>query len=255
MYPREKTMKITPLKTERITAGSISLTELLDKNLSDFPDKSVLAITSKVVSLCEGSTVPIEGTDKEALIRQQASHILPPEYSIYGRPFTITGNTLISSAGIDESNGEDQYILWPADAQATANQLRIYLCQRFNIKYAGVIITDSTSQPMRRGSIGIALAHSGFDSLQNYIGKPDLFGRPIAFSKANVASGLAAAAVVTMGEGDESTPLCLLSELSFVNFQDRDPNAEELTELTISLEEDLYEPFLKAVKWEKGQCK
>ena len=33
-------------------------------------------------------------------------------------------------------------------------------------------------------------------------------GRPFKMSQANVAAGLAAAAVVVMGEGSEQTPLC-----------------------------------------------
>jgi dihydrofolate synthase / folylpolyglutamate synthase len=178
---------------------------------------------------------------------------LPRTLSNYGIAFTITKNSLIPSAGIDESNGGDYYILWPKDAQSTANEVRQHLQQRFGLRQVGVIITDSTCQPMRRGTIGIALAHSGFASQHNYVGQPDLYGRPFTVSQSNISGGLASAAVVTMGEGTEQTPLCLIRDAMFVDFQERNPSAQELKAITISLEEDLFAPFLQAVRWEKKQ--
>jgi F420-0:gamma-glutamyl ligase len=105
---------------------------------------------------------------------------------------------------------------------------------------------------MRRGTNGIMLGYSGFRALNDYVGRPDLFGRPFTVSQADVAGGLAAAAVVQMGEGDEQTPIAILTELPFIQFQDRDPTAEELATVIISLEEDLFAPFLTSVQWSKG---
>jgi F420-0:gamma-glutamyl ligase len=96
------------------------------------------------------------------------------------------------------------------------------------------------------------LAYSGFRALNDYIGRPDLFGRPFAVSQADVAGGLAAAAVLQMGEGTEQTPIAILSELPFVHFQERDPTAEELATVIISLAEDLFAPFLTSVQWQQG---
>jgi dihydrofolate synthase / folylpolyglutamate synthase len=58
--------------------------------------------------------------------------------------------------------------------------------------------------------------------------------------------------VLQMGEGAEQTPIALLTELSFVHFQDRDPTAEELATVIIPLEEDLFAPFLASVQWRTG---
>lgn len=244
-------MIITPIKTERVSSQSINLLELIDQSVEELDEKDILVITSKIVSLCEGSTVPIGSVSKELLVSQQADLRLPPTSSNYGITFTVTQNTLIPSAGIDESNGDNCYILWPRDAQNTANTVRAHLKERFDLTHVGVVITDSTCQPMRRGTIGVALAHSGFAGLHNYVGQPDLFGRPLTVSVSNVSGGLAAAAVLAMGEGDEQTPLCRISNAGFVDFQDRDPSPEELAQTTISLEDDLFAPFLKAVDWEK----
>jgi len=245
-------MIVRTIKTDVITADMLSLTDLLDRSLDHLEEGSVVAITSKVVSLCEGAVVPMEGTDRETLIIQESERYLPASLSKYGHHFTINDNTLIPAAGIDGSNGGDDYVLWPKDPQKTANDVRVYLRNRFNLQNVGVVITDSTCHPLRRGTMGITLAHSGFKALNNYVGQPDLFGRPFAVSQADIAGGISAAAVLQMGEGTEQTPIAVVSDMPFVTFQDHDPTAEELQETIIPVEEDLFAPFLLAVDWKKG---
>ena len=245
-------MIATAIKTDKIIAGSVSLLELLDASITELQEGSVVAITSKIVSLCENNVAPMKDTNKEQLMIQESDLYLPESLSKYKFHFTITNNRLIPMAGIDESNGNGMYVLWPKDAQATANQVRLHLRQRFGLQLVGVVITDSTSQPLRRGTGGIVLAHSGFAALNNYVGKPDLFGKPFSVSRSDVAGGLAATAVMLMGEGTEQTPIAILSDLPFVAFQDRNPSDEELAEIAISLEDDMFAPFLNSVEWKKG---
>ncbi|MET1032987.1 MAG: coenzyme F420-0:L-glutamate ligase [Candidatus Saccharimonadales bacterium] len=241
------------IKTQLVSPGSCTLFELLDASLKDIPEGSVLAITSKIVSLCEGSTVPIDGTDKMQLVRDQADYYMGERLGKYAFNFTITQDTLIPNSGIDESNAGDVYVLWPRDSQATANAVRQYLVDRFKLKNVGVIITDSTCRPLRRGVSGIALSFSGFMPLHNYVGQDDLFGRPFAVAQADIVGGLANTAVMMMGEGAESTPLALMSDLGFVDFVSRDPSDEELASLHIPLEDDVFEPFLNGVEWLPGK--
>src|SRR5205823_3633039 len=111
--------------------------------------------------------------------------------------------------------------------------------------------TDSKTTPLRWGVTGVALAHSGFEALNSYIGQPDLFGRPLHVTRVNVMDALAAAAVLVMGEGAEQTPLAWLDDLPFVRFQPRDPTPDEIAALAIGLDEDLYAPMLTAVPWQR----
>ena len=231
----------------------MSLVELLDQCLAGFGERNILAITSKIVSLCEGSAIPLDAIDKEELLVQQSDLYLPASFSRYAHHFTITNDTLIPMAGVDESNADNHYVLWPQDVQKTCNDVRSYLCQRFGVQDAGVIITDSTSFPFRRGTGGIALAHSGFLAVRDYIGQPDLFDRTMHITRANVSGGLAAAAVVCMGEGAEQTPLAVIADVDFVEFQRRDPSTEELQFLHISLDEDLFSPFIASAPWQEGK--
>ena len=246
-------MVVTPIETSRVVLSQQTIFDVLNESLEKLSEKSILAITSKVISLCEGRAIPMDGVDKEMLVKQEADYYLSSGSSKYGFQFTITGNTLIPSSGIDESNGDGHYILWPANPQKTANDIRRYLRKRFNLKGVGVIITDSTCMPLRWGTIGIALAHSGFRPLNSYVGKPDLFGRAFKVSRAGVASGLAAAAVVAMGEGDEQTPIAALEDLPFVIFQDHNPSTKDINELIVDRKDDLFEPFLESVKWQRGR--
>lgn len=244
-------MQITAIKTDKITPGSHTLYQVLDQALPHIDEGSIVAITSKIVAICEGSIVPKKDVDKEALIISESDLYMPKHVSAFGFNFTIRNNTLIASAGIDESNSQDAYVLWPKDAQATANELRAYLTKKHGLKQLGIIITDSTHRPLRRGSNGISLAHSGFAALHDYVGQPDIFGRPLTVSVASIDGGLAAAAVVVMGEGDEQTPLALIANAK-VEFQDRDPSPEELDRLSISIDEDMFAPFLKQAEWKEG---
>jgi F420-0:gamma-glutamyl ligase len=232
--------------------GSTDLFSLLDKYLQNFEEGSVLAITSKIVSICEGRFIKTSEVDKEELLKRESDFYLPGSASKYGHHFSIVNNTLVGMAGIDASNGAGHYILWPSDAQRVANEVRGYLISRFGIERTGVIITDSTSTPFRMGATGVALSHSGFKALKDYVGTPDLFGRPFEVSRANISGGLAATATLAMGEGTEQSPLCIIGDLSFVEFQQRDPTPEEVKEMHIPMEDDLFAPFLTSIDWLPG---
>ena len=249
-------MKISSIKTHKITELDTDIFAVLDKYVEALEEGSVLAVTSKIVSITEGSVLKIEdGEDpeiKEKLIEENSQFYLKRSSSKYNISFTVTNNILSASAGIDESNGNGFYILWPKDAQDSANKIREYLVQKFNLKNVGVVITDSKTTPLRWGVTGISLAHSGFNALNDYIGKPDLFGRPFVYEKLNISDSIAAAAVLEMGEGSEQTPLAVVSDIKSLEFQDRNPSEEEINNLKINLDDDLFAPFLKNADWQKG---
>ena len=230
-------MIVTPIKTDRVEAGKISLKKLLDESLLSFNEGSILGITSKVVSLCENRVVPIGSIDKEELVKQEADLFLPKSFSPYNYAFTIVKKTLIANSGIDESNVGGGYVLWPKDPQKTANEIRQYLVKRFALRQVGVLITDSSAYPMRYGTVVIPIAHSGFLAKKDYRGQPDLFGRPF---KVSVSS-------------TEQTPIAIITDVPFVQFQDRNPTKKELDSFYIPiLKDDLFAPFLNSVKWRKG---
>lgn len=247
-------MKVTPLKTRRVEAGSGNIFGLLSEFIKEIKEGNIVAVTSKVVAICENRVVPIGSIDKDELVKQEADYYLPASLSKYDFSFTILHNTLVPLAGIDESNGNGNYVLWPKDPQKSADQIRLFLKKRFGLKKIGVVITDSTARPLHWGTEGVAISYSGFSPTNNYIGQSDLFGRRYKVSKSNVVDALASAAVVVMGEGTEQTPLAIVEDVPFVNFQDRGPTKKELQGFYLTHQnDDLFEPFLKNMPWKKGR--
>ncbi len=242
-------MQIKAIKTEKILPNTKTLIEILDKYINEFHENEILCITSKIVAICEGRIIPVGEIDKDDLIKKEADLYLPREESKYNLFLTIKNNLLAVSAGIDESNANGYYVLWPEDSQKTANLVREYLAKRFKLKNVGVIITDSKTTPLRWGVTGAAIAHSGFIATNDLIGTPDIFGRKLKMTKVGIMDGLSASAVLVGGEGSEQTPLVHIQDVPFVKFQDRNPTIDELNDLKIDIDDDVYAPIIKSVKW------
>ena len=168
-------MKVTGIKTHKITQKDKDIFRILDRYVKKLSEKSVVAIASKIVAITEGRIIKIGTIDKDELIKRESQYYLPRSQNPYNVSLTITGGALVASAGIDESNGNGFYILWPKNPQKSANRIRIWLKSRFNLKNVGVIITDSRITPLRWGVTGFCIAYSGFEPLKNYIGKKDIF--------------------------------------------------------------------------------
>src|SRR3989344_8105642 len=152
-------MVVSPIKTQKVVPGKHSdLYAVLDRYLPPMKDGMIVAITSKIVAICEGRFVKIGTANKDDLIAQEAEYYLPRKLNKYGVMLTIKQNILAPSSGIDESNAEGHYILWPKDPQKTANEIRAYLRKKYRLKKLGIIITDSRTLPLRWGTIGVCLA-------------------------------------------------------------------------------------------------
>jgi dihydrofolate synthase / folylpolyglutamate synthase len=251
--PAAPPLTIHPIKTHKILPGE-SLETILDAYVPRLSERAVLVITSKIVSLCQNRLIAKDQIqDKKALVQQEADAYLDEEESHqrYGIYLTLKNKILIPTAGIDESNAGDYYILYPENIPETAQQIWHYLRKRDGLFALGIVLSDSHTTPLRRGVTGIGLGWCGFFPLHNYIGQPDLFDRPFQVSMANLLDGIASAAVLIMGEGSEQTPLCVLEGLSRLHFQDRPPTPEELDLITIEPDQDIYEPILKHCQWLK----
>ncbi len=240
-------MHIVGYKTPRITS-KVDLVDIILAAIPKITSHSVIVVSSKIVAISEGAVVPITNTDREALIKEQADLWLDPTLNKYGYHFTIAKGSLIGSAGVDSSNGNGQYILWPRNPQFSANTLRAALTKAYG-KPLGLVISDSSSMPLRRGSVGICIAHSGFKALESYIGAKDIFGNTLERSVSNRAQGIAAGATVVTGEGNEQTPLAVASDIPNLVCIDENPSIDELESVYLTPETDIFEPFWRGVGW------
>lgn len=212
----------------------------------------MVVISSKIVALAEGRVARMDSIDKQELIEQEAQYYIHEASSKYGVTMAVVHNMLFASAGIDESNADGYYVLWPEDLQGSVNKIWQYLREKHRVKELGVILADSRTTPMIWGVIGAGIAHCGFEALNSMIGRPDIFGRPMKMTKVSVVQGIAAAAVLEMGETNEQTPIAVVTDVREIHFQDRVPTQAELDDLKLTLEDDLYAPILTKADWKKG---
>src|SRR4051812_45669637 len=127
------TMIINAVKTNIVRAGAENIFDILDRHLPQIRNESIVAVSSKIISLCEGRVAP-KSTDKGSLVKQEADFFLPKKVSQYGLYLTVARDTLIPNAGIDESNADNCYVLWPEDPQQTANEIRDWLIKKYAVK-------------------------------------------------------------------------------------------------------------------------
>lgn len=247
-------MIITPIKTKKLIPPKDDLFSAMRAVIKKIPEHSILAVTSKVVSIHEGRCIAVKDVkDKDTLIMSEADYYLPRDKKTRWVIHTLSRNLLIPTAGIDESNANGFYIVWPKDPKRLAREIYTWARKTYGVKEVGVVITDSHSIPLRRGVMGISLSHYGFAPLNDYRGKKDLFGRDFHISQTNVADGLAAAAVLAMGEGSEQTPIALVTDVDFVTFESKPRvSKKEFSSFEVPIEQDMYAPFFACIKWRKG---
>ncbi len=251
-------MRTTAIQTRPLLPPSDDLRAVLAESLpAHIPERSVLVVSSKVVAISQGRCESIpEGVDvaayKEALIRREAGYFLAKDHRYpYPRTFTITEGSLISSAGIDQSNGAGFFILWPKDPMAAARGLRDYVKAIRPVLEFGLIISDSHSSPLRNGALGFGIGYFGIQAQFDYRHTPDIFGRHLQFERLNVIDSLAASAGVVMGEGGECTPLVLIEEIPHATFAEEE-SLDPMLRLQVPLAEDVFAPFFADAKWQRG---
>lgn len=241
-------IKFLPVKTRALRPPKDDLYSVLDKYLPRLLEGDILVITSKVVAIHQGRTVKIVDEsyeEKNRLIKTEADWYVPPKKRA-GQHWhlTIKNNTLIADAGIDKSNGNGYYILWPKNLKRLIKEIRSYLKRKHRLKKFAVIVADSHLMPLHAGTIGVATGFYGMEPLKDYRGTPDIFGRQMEVTRANIVDSLAALATMLMGEGKERMPMMLIRGFKRARFTNRDTTKK----LFIKPEIDVYRPLLKVYR-------
>ncbi len=247
-------MQITAIKTRLVNPPQDDISDILETVALELTEGSFLAISSKIVAIWEGRCVPLS-EDKDKLIKGEAEKFIPREL-VPGAwvMHTIKNNAIVASAGIDESNSNNFYTLWPQNPQQSARKIWQILREKTGISHLGVIITDSRTMPMRWGVVGLCIGFAGFRPLINYIGTKDLFCREVKMESINIPDGLTEAAAFVMGEGAEQTPIAVIKEIPHkIEFIETDYDPQKLwDEFVIDPAIDIYGPIIYSAPWEKG---
>ncbi|MDR1027009.1 MAG: coenzyme F420-0:L-glutamate ligase [Rickettsiales bacterium] len=240
MQTTETKLHFMRVKTRVVNPPKDEIWDIID-NL-DVRDGDIIFITSKILGIHQGRCVPMEGADKLELIEREAQ-----KYRRYESPYgpsvnlTITDNILICAAGIDESNANGHYIMWPKNVDALCREIRERLVRRTGARNIGVVSTDSHTQPLRWGVTGITTSLAGVSPLRDIRGDADIFGRTMKMTQVNLIDPLTGIAVLLMGESAETTPIVILRGYTGIPFDD----AGSMKDFLIRPEDDLYRPMLE----------
>jgi len=202
------------------------IVKAIKENNESLEDGDILVISEKVVATAQGRVVNLsdvtEISEKAKKLAKKydmdecfVELILKEAKEIFGGMthviLTKVDDFLIANAGIDQSNAGSNYVvLLPNNLRETVLGYRDRLKQEYSLKDLGVIIADSRVQPLRKGTIGIAIATAGFEPIEDCRGRPDLFGRPLEITMRAIADDLASAAQFLLGEGAEQTPVVII---------------------------------------------
>ncbi len=218
-------MQIIPLHLERESKTFNLYDKIIDnKNKINFQDGDLLVISSKYLSISEGRIKKLSNVNpsKESVMLSKIYHINPKLMELivresdeifgglYGFVLTTVHGILSPNAGIDKSNiPPGEVVLYPKEPYDSINMLRKKFFIDFGIRIC-IILSDSRILPMRIGTVGIALASSGFEPIVDLKGTKDLFGNVLRYTSQNLADSLASLGVFIMGESDKSTPVILI---------------------------------------------
>jgi F420-0:gamma-glutamyl ligase len=224
-------LKIFAVKTSILYPPRDNIFPLFDSDGFSLERSDILCIATKCLAIHQGRCVKIGTVDRRRLICDEADRLWEKNCLL-----TVKDGIVIPFSGIDESNGNGYYVLWPQDVTKLLAEIHGYLCEKFTIKNLGIISIDSKIEPFRRGTIGVAQDIFGFNPIKDYRGKVDLFGRRLEVTSVNIADSLASTACYLMGEGNESCPLVIVRGAENVEFG----NEFSMKNTQLAKEDDMF---------------
>jgi coenzyme F420-0:L-glutamate ligase / coenzyme F420-1:gamma-L-glutamate ligase len=207
-----------------VKKGKFDLFDSIILSNFKFRENDILIVSSKYVSMSEGSVMNLDKVKVGRKAKSLASEyhmsaklaeltLREADYIYKGIPgflLAVKNGVLAPNAGIDKSNVPQGFvILYPSEPFKSAENLRRRFLVNLGIK-VGVVIADSRLMPTRIGTIGVALASAGFEPVEDQRGKRDLFGNILKVTLKAVSDSIAAMGVAVMGEGSESTPIAVI---------------------------------------------
>lgn len=158
-------------------------------------DGDIVVVTSKVVSKAEGR---VRQGDRETALEAETARV------VARRGATTIVRThhglTLAAAGIDASNVEaGSIVLLPVDPDASAAALRERLLDLTGAN-VGVVITDTAGRAWREGQTDIAIGAAGLTVLEDFAGRVDGYGNPLAVTAPAVADEIAGAAELAQGK-------------------------------------------------------
>ena len=240
-----------PIKTPLIKPNDnileIILSSLEKQNIK-LKNKDILVIAETALSTSQGNLVEISKiipSDKAIKLATKyemepkiVEIILEESDEIYGGVkgvlLALKNGLLIANAGVDSSNIPFGFVsLLPKNPKKSIEKLRKEIEKKIK-KKIGIILADSRTHPLRKGVIGLAIATTGFEPIEDLRGRKDLFGRELKITYLAHADNMVSAAHLLFGEADEKIPSVLIRGAN-IRLTEKETN-----EMTMPSDECLY---------------
>ena len=228
-------IQIIPVKIKEDIQPSDDIVALiLSSSKSSINDGDVIVISQKIISKKEGRVVNLNSIIPSELsvgissayekdprlveaILSESKRIVRMEHGVI--IVETNHNFICANAGIDESNVEKGFAtLLPVDPDKSAKKIRDAVLQ-ITGKNTAVIISDTFGRPFRLGQTDHAIGIAGIESIKNYEGKSDTFGKIMRVTAIAIVDELCAAAELVMGKTEKS-PAAIIKNYSFESKND-----------------------------------
>jgi coenzyme F420-0:L-glutamate ligase/coenzyme F420-1:gamma-L-glutamate ligase len=228
-------IQIIPVKIkEDIQPSDDIIALILSSSKSSIDDGDIIVISQKIISKKEGRVVKLESVIPSELavgissayekdprlveaILSESKRIVRMEHGVI--IVETNHNFICANAGIDESNVEKGFAtLLPVDPDKSAKKIRDSILQ-ITGKNTAVIISDTFGRAFRLGQTDHAIGIAGIESIKNYEGKPDTFGKIMRVTAIAIVDELCAAAELVMGKTEKS-PAAIIKNYSFESIND-----------------------------------
>ena len=241
-------LEVIPVSVSHDINEDDKLVDLVSKSNVKLEDNDILVVSQKIVSKQEGRIIQLSSVIPSLLstgiaseyekdpklveiILSESKRIVRMENGII--IVETNGGFVCANAGVDESNVSKGYAtLLPKDPDESASKLRHDILEKTG-KQVAVIISDTFGRPFRLGQTDCAIGISGIDSIIDYEGTKDTFGRELRVTAIAIADEMCSAAELVRGKTLE-TPMAIIRNYKF------SPNTGTAKDLLRPKNEDLF---------------
>ena len=241
------TLEIIPVNIKKEIAHSDKLADLITSN-AKLQDGDIIIVSQKIISKQEGRIVNLSLVIPSILAvglaseYQKSPQVIETILSETKRIVRMENGILIvetkhgfvcANAGVDESNVEEGHAtLLPEDPDKSAKNLQDQIKNKTGKKIA-VLISDTFGRPFRMGQTNCAVGVAGIESMIDYAGTKDDFGRVLRVTAIAIADELCAASELVMGK-TLRCPIAIIRNYKF------DTATSTVQNLIRSKEQDLF---------------
>ena len=240
-------LSFIPIRSTKIIVPGDDLFSVFSESMQaageSFLEGDIVVLAETVVATCQNRIIDLHNVVASDRARELAAqHDMIPELveivlqnadeilgGVNGVLMTIAHKVILANAGADLSNagGNENVALLPDKPFDYCDNFAKLIRTKYGVSNAGVIISDSHVQPLKKGVIGTALAVAGFLPVDYCVGKEDLFGHRMRYTNRAVADQIVCGAHLVMGECDERVPFVLVRNAQ-VKFTDERINENEM---------------------------